>query len=156
MLAVCLPMCSTVDTMARGDKGDNTINSQGQGFTSYSPHPTVFKGLCPTTVGRTAPTAPLSADRTHWSTGGTLNMGKKDWLAKSWSLPLPVIYPSPPLATGSTVEHMERHTVSIRVLRRAPSAGAVNGYQSTQRVSTQQEPAMGPCSNSIATLTLTH
>ena len=52
-------------------------------------------------------------------------MGKKDWLAKSWSLPLPVIYPSPPLATGSTVEHMERHTVSIRVptvLRRVPSA----------------------------------
>ena len=141
MLAVCLPMCSTVDTMARGDKGDITINSQGQGFTSYSPHPTVFKGLCPTTVGRTAPTAPLSADRTHWSTGGTLNMGKKDWLAKSWSLPLPVIYPSPPLATGSTVEHMERHTVSIRVptvLRRVPSAGAANGRRATLLSSTNR------------------
>ena len=68
MLAVCLPMCSTVDSMARGDKGDITINSQGQGFTSYSPHPTVFKGLCPTTVGHTAPTAPLSADTLRQTT----------------------------------------------------------------------------------------
>ena len=74
MLAVCLPMCSTVDTMARGDKGDITINSQGQGFTSYSPHPTVFKGLCPTTVGRTIDG---TADSTRWSTRGTLNMGKR-------------------------------------------------------------------------------
>ena len=67
MLAVCLPMCSTVDTMARGDKGDITINSQGQGFTSYSPHPTVFKGLCPTTAAaprrrhRCPLTAPIGA-----------------------------------------------------------------------------------------------
>ena len=108
MLDVCLPMYSTVDTIARRDKGDITINSQGQGFTSYSPHPTVFKGLCPTTVGRTA-------DGTRWSTGGTLNMGKRGYLAKSWSLPLPVMSPPPPRTTGLTVEHMGRHAASIRV-----------------------------------------
>ena len=54
MLAVCLPMCSTVDIMARGGDGSITGNDQGQALSSYSPHLTVFRGSCPTTVGRTA------------------------------------------------------------------------------------------------------
>ena len=40
--------------MARGGEGYFAGNGKGQCLSSYSPHLTVFRGSCPTTVGRTA------------------------------------------------------------------------------------------------------
>ena len=39
--------------MLKGGERDITDNRQGQDFTSYLPKRTLFKGLCPMTVGRT-------------------------------------------------------------------------------------------------------